>query len=145
MKRLPLLNLVARAEDMAELDRLVAGTKSVVNSVMRPRWLRGLLHGVPIGHPVHPLAVQVPLGACTSAAVLDFVPATERASCVLVGVGVVSALPSAVAGFTDWSELHKQQQRVGVIHAAANVAATSLYVVSFNQRIRGRQARCSGM
>ena len=56
-------------------------------------------------------------------------------------MGVVSALPSAVSGLTDWSELHEQQQRVGLVHAAGNVAAVGLYVASLTERSRGNALR----
>jgi nitrite reductase/ring-hydroxylating ferredoxin subunit/uncharacterized membrane protein len=94
---------------------------------------------VPIGHPVHPLAVQVPLGSWISAAVLDVLPGSERAATVLIGVGTVSAVPSAVAGFMDWSQLHSQQQRVGLVHATANVTAVGFYAASLVARATGRQ------
>lgn len=138
MKPLPALELVARLEDAEWLDPVAKGVRKAVKKVIRPRWARDVLHGVPIGHPVHPLAVQVPMGAWLSAAVLDAVPGTERAAKVLVGVGAASVLPSAVAGFTDWSQLHPQQQRVGLVHAAANITATSFYLASLVQRARGR-------
>jgi nitrite reductase/ring-hydroxylating ferredoxin subunit/uncharacterized membrane protein len=139
MKLLPVVHSVDRIESVEALDPLIARTKTVVDRLVRPQWLRDMLHGVPIGHPVHPLEAQLPLGAWASAAVLDAVPGTSRASSILVGVGVMGALPTAVAGFTDWSELHEQQQRVGIIHATANIAATVLYIASFVQRARGRQ------
>ena len=63
MKPLPLLSLVSRLEDAVRLDPWVARTKSVVDAVIRPQQLRDVLHGVPIGHPVHPMSVQIPLGA----------------------------------------------------------------------------------
>lgn len=141
MKELPLLNVVSRLEDSLWLDPWVQGVKGTVNSIVRFPWLRDVLHGVPLGHPVHPLGVQIPLGAWTSAAVLDAVPGTERAAGILIGVGAITAVPSAVAGFTDWSDLHEQQQRVGLIHAAANLTATGLYLASLVQRSRGRQAQ----
>lgn len=140
MKPLPALELVARLEDAEWLDPVAKSVRKIVKKAIRPRWARDILHGVPIGHPVHPLAVQVPIGAWISAAVLDAVPGSEKAASVLVGVGAVSVLPSAAAGFTDWSQLHSQQQRVGLVHAAANITATSLYVASLVQRARGRQA-----
>lgn len=140
MKPLPALELVARLEDAEWLDPVAKSVRKVVKKAIRPRWARDILHGVPIGHPVHPLAVQVPLGAWISAAVLDVVPGTEQAAKVLVGVGAASVLPSAVAGFTDWSQLHPQQQRVGLVHAAANITATSFYLASLVQRVRGRHA-----
>lgn len=140
MKPLPALELVARLEDADWLDPLAKGVRKAVRKVIRPAWARDLLHGVPLGHPVHPLAVQVPLGAWVSAAVLDALPGNKDAAAVLVGVGTAAAVPAAVAGFTDWTQLHSQQQRVGLVHAAANLAATGLYAASLVERASGRQA-----
>jgi nitrite reductase/ring-hydroxylating ferredoxin subunit/uncharacterized membrane protein len=139
MKPLPALELVTRLEDAEWLDPLAKSVRKAVKKVIRPRWARDILHGVPIGHPVHPLAVQVPIGAWISAGVLDAVPGSEKAARLLIGVGTISVLPSAAAGFTDWSQLHPQQQRVGLVHAGANIAATSLYIASLVQRARGSQ------
>lgn len=141
MKELPLLKIVARLEDGLWLDPWVEQAKKTVNSVICFPWLRDVLHGVPLGHPFHPVAVQIPLGAWTSAAVLDAVPGQERAAGILVGVGALTVVPAAVSGWTDWSDLHEQQQRVGLVHAAANIAATGLYVASLVERSRGRQGR----
>jgi nitrite reductase/ring-hydroxylating ferredoxin subunit/uncharacterized membrane protein len=140
MKPLPALELVTRLEDADWLDPLAKWGRKAVKRLVRPRWVRDILHGVPVGHPVHPLAVQVPMGAWISVAVLDATPGNDRAANVLIGVGTLSAVPAAVAGFADWSELHPQQQRVGLIHAAANIAATTFYSLSLVQRARGRQA-----
>lgn len=141
MRALPLLSLVSRLEDAARLDPWVGRIKNLVDAVIQPQQLRDVLHGIPIGHPVHPMAVQVPLGAWTSAAVLDAVPGNDRAAALLVGLGVVSALPSAVSGLADWSELHEQQQRVGLIHAAGNAAAVLLYIASLVERSHGSATR----
>jgi nitrite reductase/ring-hydroxylating ferredoxin subunit/uncharacterized membrane protein len=139
MKPLPALELVTRLEDADWLDPAAKKVRKVVKRVIRPKWARDVLHGVPIGHPVHPLAVQVPLGAWISAAVLDAFPGNDRAAAVLIGVGTGTAVPSAVAGFTDWTQLHPQQQRVGLVHAAANITATSLYAASLVARAQGRR------
>ncbi|TLM70911.1 Rieske 2Fe-2S domain-containing protein [Pseudarthrobacter sp. NamB4] len=139
MRPLPALELVARLEDAEWLDPVAKKVRKAVRKVVRPRWARDVLHGVPIGHPVHPLAVQVPIGAWVSAGVLDAIPGSENAARVLIGVGTASVLPSALAGFTDWTQLHSQQQRVGLVHAAANVTATGFYIASLVQRARGRQ------
>lgn len=138
MKRLPGLDLMDRLENFSSLDPLVNTARSLVQRVLGPRWLRDVLHGVPLGHPVHPLAVQVPLGAWVSAAVLDLVPGTERPARLLVGTGLLGALPSAAAGYADWSTLHEQQLRVGIVHSASNVLATGFYAASLAQRCRGR-------
>jgi nitrite reductase/ring-hydroxylating ferredoxin subunit/uncharacterized membrane protein len=139
MKPLPAFELVARLEDADWLDPVAKKVRKFVKRTVRPQWARDILHGVPIGHPVHPLAVQVPLGAWISAAVLDALPGNDRASSVLIGVGSASAVPAAVAGFMDWSQLHSQQQRVGLVHATANITAVSLYTASLVARAQGQQ------
>ena len=45
---------------------------------------------------------------------------------------------AALAGSADWSEQHEQQMRVGVVHAAANSAAITLYLGSLLARSRRR-------
>lgn len=140
MKRLRLVRVIDRLEDTTVLDPLEKEVQKILDASLRPRWLRDVLHGVPLGHPVHPLAVQVPLGTWVSAGVLDTIPGTDRAARMLIGVGLVSAVPTAVAGYTDWSQLHEQHQRVGLVHSAANLRAAGLYAASFLQRSRGKRA-----
>jgi nitrite reductase/ring-hydroxylating ferredoxin subunit/uncharacterized membrane protein len=140
MNRLFPLRAVDSIENSAMLDPIITKVRGAVELIIRPQWLRDVLHGVPIGHPLHPLLAQVPLGAWTSAAVLDLVPGTERAARILVAAGVVGAVPTAAAGYTDWSRLHVQQQRVGVVHSTANLLATSLYAASLVQRLRGNHS-----
>jgi nitrite reductase/ring-hydroxylating ferredoxin subunit/uncharacterized membrane protein len=101
---------------------------------------RDLLHGRWLGHPVHPLMVQVPIGSWLSAAILDLRPGRSREASLLVGVGLAAAAPAAVAGAVDWAELHRQQMRVGLAHALANTAAVGLYATSLACRLKGRGA-----
>ena len=100
---------------------MVDPVRSLVQSLLPPGSARDALHGVPIGHPVHPTLVQVSIGAFMSASVLDALPGNEAASTALVAAGLASVAPAAVTGWADWSELHEQQQRVGIVHAAANL------------------------
>jgi len=139
MRELKILNSATSALEGADaLDPLVDRVKSVVQRVV-PEPVSDVLHGIPVGHAVHPVAVLVPIGAWIGSAILDFVPGSERASRILVGVGIVSVLPSVATGLADWSRLRADQSRVGIVHALTNTVATSLYAVSFVQRSRGRQ------
>lgn len=137
MKELRILKPIAKLEDLAVLDPVVNAVKKVVLAVVKPRALEDLLHGVPFGHPIHPVLVLVPTGAWASVAVLDLIPGSERAAKTLVGVGVLSAVPTALTGETDWSRLHIEQQRVGLVHAAFNATAIGLYTASWFARRRG--------
>ncbi|MFB6805173.1 DUF2231 domain-containing protein [Streptomyces sp. NPDC056387] len=102
---------------------------------------RDLLRGRPLGHPVHPVLVQVPIGCWLSASVLDFVPGAHHATSVLIAVGLAGVAPAAVAGWADWADLPPEQARVGLVHAASNVAAVACYTASLAARLRGRSAK----
>ncbi|MFE2586015.1 DUF2231 domain-containing protein [Streptomyces sp. NPDC059378] len=103
--------------------------------------LRDLLRGRPLGHPVHPVLVQVPIGCWLSATVLDVLPATQRAATSLTAVGLAGVAPAALAGWADWADLPPEQARVGLVHAISNVAAVACYAAALTARLRGRSTR----
>ena len=138
MREIGVLKNIELIENAEALDPTVRQVRDIVNTVVQPQGVRDLLHGVPVGHAVHPVAVMVPIGAWLGSAILDFVPGAQKSSRILVGAGIAGVLPSVVTGLTDWSELHEQQQRVGLVHAASNTVATALYAASFVQRSRGK-------
>jgi nitrite reductase/ring-hydroxylating ferredoxin subunit len=73
-----------------------------------------------------------------SAAILDLVPGTERAAQALLAAGLASAIPTTLTGLADWSALHREQQRVGLVHALGATTASGLYAASLLARSRGR-------
>ncbi|MEO3811307.1 Rieske 2Fe-2S domain-containing protein [Sphaerisporangium sp. B11E5] len=131
--------LTERLEHMSALDRITQGLAKAVRRVLPAGHpLRDALHGVPTGHPLHPPLATVSLGCWTATAVLDVIDADPRATRAVLATGLVSALPTAAAGITDWSVLHREQQRVGFVHSVVNVAALSLYTGSLWLRVTGR-------
>ncbi|GAA5187779.1 hypothetical protein GCM10023322_36870 [Rugosimonospora acidiphila] len=135
MKGRGLLGMLERAN---KLDRLTDPLSQRLQAVMKGR-VRDALHGVWLGHPLHPTLVQVPVGAWVSAAVLDALPGMNRCATVLVGVGTASALPAMAAGWNDWSGLPAQPRRVGLVHALANGIGVGLYTASLIARLAGDQ------
>jgi nitrite reductase/ring-hydroxylating ferredoxin subunit len=125
-----------RLERAEGLDRVVGPVQQVVRK-LPPGKVRDALHGVWLGHPVHPVLVQVPVGAWMSAAFLDAIG--QDGARHLIGLGLLASVPAAVAGSADWAEQHEQQMRTGVVHAAANTTAITLYTGSLVARGRGRR------
>jgi nitrite reductase/ring-hydroxylating ferredoxin subunit/uncharacterized membrane protein len=125
-----------RLELAKGLDRVASPLRRAVQTVVRGR-VRDALHGVWLGHPLHPVAVQLPMGAWMSAAVLDTLPGTRVSSTVLIGVGTAGAAPAALAGLNDWASLSPEQRRVGLVHASANVVGLALYAGSLAARLSG--------
>lgn len=134
-----MLWLLDRLEREPRADPMIEALRSKVRSLPLGR-VRDVLHGRWLGHPVHPLMVQVPIGSWLSAAVLDLRPGRSREAGVLVGVGLAAAAPAALTGAVDWAELHRQQMRVGLVHAVANTTAVGLYAASLACRVTGRSA-----
>lgn len=98
------------------------------------------LRGSWIGHALHPAMTDLPLGLWTAASVLDLVggraarPAAQR----LLGLGVLSATPTAATGLAEWAKADRAGQRVGVAHAALNAVGIGLYAASWSARRRQR-------
>ena len=93
-----------------------------------------------LGHPLHPMLTDLPIGFWTSAWFLDLSPdraATSLAARRLLGVGVLCAVPAAWSGGGDAVGLDRRQRRVAAVHAALNVAATTAFAYSWVIR-RGR-------
>jgi nitrite reductase/ring-hydroxylating ferredoxin subunit/uncharacterized membrane protein len=141
------MRTISRLEDADQLDTTVAVGQRAARWI-RPGRLRDALHGVWLGHPLHPLLVQLPVGMWLSASALDLlVPRSETAARRLVAGGLAASAPAMAAGAVDWSEQHEQQMRVGVVHALANSLAVGLYGASLIARKpgTGRSLRLAGL
>jgi len=104
--------------------------------------VKDVLSGVPIGHALHPLMTDLPIGAWTSATILDLVggESSRPAAQKLVGIGLAAAAPTAWTGWSDWADTepgNDDVRRLGLVHAAANGGAALLYGLSFAARRRG--------
>jgi nitrite reductase/ring-hydroxylating ferredoxin subunit len=132
--------LLDRVESAQALDRIADPLRRVVSAVLKGK-LSDALHGVWLGHPLHPGLVPSALGAWLSAGVLDATGGDERSATILVAMGSASAVPVATTGLNDWASLSREQRRVGLVHATGNTIALSLYLASLVARLRGRHDR----
>jgi len=114
------------------------------------RRVKDALNGVWLGHPLHPVLTDIPVGAWSVAAVFDALDAERpreayrTAATVCVKVGLVGAVGAAVTGITDWSDTNGRSRRVGMVHGLLNVGATALYLASLAARRGGRAAAGRG-
>src|SRR3954449_12371439 len=118
-----LTGFLDRVADVTTFDKAIDPARRAVQAVLRPQAFKDFLHGTWLGHPLHPVLVQVPVGSWVSAGVLDAVPRLRPAPTVLIGTGVAAAVPAALSGAADWSEQGSGVRRLGVVHALANTAA----------------------
>ena len=107
------------------------------------RATKTLLNGTWLGHPLHPVLTDVPLGAWTLAVVFDiislFTPSgvwRDGATLTIAG-GIIGALGAFVTGYTDWSDTIDRERRTGLTHGLLNTLAILIYVVSILIRVTG--------
>lgn len=107
--------------------------------------IKNALHGTWLGHPLHPAITDVPIGAWTTAAVLDglelsgekkYAPGADAA----IAIGLVGAVGAAITGLTDWTGTTQERRKIGMLHGMLNAGATALYTASLVLR-RRRKSR----
>jgi nitrite reductase/ring-hydroxylating ferredoxin subunit/uncharacterized membrane protein len=136
-----LRQMLTRLEQARSLDAVSDKLQKIVTAGVRPQALKDLLHGTWLGHPLHPVLVQVPVGSFMCAAVLDLIPGGRKSATTLIALGTASAVPAMAAGLADWSEMTKDRRRIGLVHAAANTVALGCYVGSLAARFSDRPYR----
>ena len=134
--------VVGPIEEMDWLDR-------VGNEIMR--WLqpvldqpgasrvKDVLHGRQLGHALHPVLTELPIGFWTSAAVLDLFGA-RLSSRLLNACGCVSAVGAAATGFADWTVTGGRERRLGLFHGLLNVGGLACQLVALTSRRSRRRS-----
>ncbi|MFD5188564.1 Rieske 2Fe-2S domain-containing protein [Streptomyces sp. NPDC058357] len=136
-----LRKLTEEAECLRALDGLSHEAAAQVARATRPDAIKNALSGRWLGHTVHPMLTDVPIGAWTLASVLDVTAGRAGAASArrLVGIGLIATLPAAATGASDWSDTSGTSQRVGLVHALCNVTASAVQAASWVARRRGRR------
>lgn len=131
-----------RLEELSVLDPVVKPLRSAVTNLLKPP-VSDALHGTWMGHPLHPVLVQVPVGSFASAALLDLIGGDDAADAadLLALAGVISAVPAALSGANDWASANPSEQRSGLVHAMANSVGLAAWVASLVARHRGERGR----
>lgn len=135
--------LMQRIAEAGGLDVVARPLAKKVVAVIPHGVVKDTLSGTWLGHPLHPMLTDLPIGCWTNAMALDLLAGerAEPAAQFLVGMGVVTALPTAVAGLADWSDTLGEERRMGLVHAAGNVVALGCYALSWTARRGGNQRR----
>jgi len=109
------------------------------------RRIADLLHGTWLGHPVHSVLTDATIGAWLFGTVFDLlslIRPTRRlrdTADTMTTVGVITSLPTATAGLTDYSAIKEDAVTHGTLHAMLNSAGLVLYLLSLRARWAGRR------
>ena len=106
-----------------------------VSALFRPmRPIRDFLNGTWLGHPLHPAATDIPIGALLVAVVLDFVGPPGSAFWPVV-VGALFLAASAVTGLADYADTDGTARTRATLHATTMVIGTLFVLVSLVLRL----------
>jgi nitrite reductase/ring-hydroxylating ferredoxin subunit/uncharacterized membrane protein len=113
--------------------------------------IKNALHGTWLGHPLHPVLTDIPVGAWTAAVVMDAMHditgqrGYARGADAAITVGLVGALGAAVTGLTDWQATDGRARRIGLVHALMNTTGALLYAGSLASRKNGNRTTGRGL
>jgi uncharacterized membrane protein len=136
----PLESLAHRVAGATAIDTVADPARSSAHDtlVARPA-LDALLGGAWLGHRVHPVAAQAPLGAWFMAVLLDLADGEKHAAAVdtLLAAGCAAALPTLLAGVHDMATTTGEQTRVAVVHAGVMDVSLGLFAGAWIKHRRG--------
>jgi nitrite reductase/ring-hydroxylating ferredoxin subunit/uncharacterized membrane protein len=133
------IGAIAGAEPLDEPATAVA---KLVRDTVPDGPVKDALSGTWLGHTLHPLLTDLPIGTWTSALLLDWLGgrSSEDAADRLIALGLAFSVPTAATGLTEWADSEQgsaEVRRVGAVHAAANAGAVAMFGASLAARRRG--------
>ena len=131
-------DLVHRIERLDVLDPVGDWLGGALAPLLSGR-LKDVLSGSWLGHPLHPVLTDLPIGALTASTLVDVLGGAEGGSVAdtLTLIGLASVAPTALAGLSDWTDTVGEERRLGLIHALANAGSSALYAAAFLSRRGG--------
>ena len=137
---------VQRLAGVDALDEPAKKLGKAFRGLIGPGRIKDALSGSWLGHAVHPALTDLPIGTFTSALLLDWLGGrgSRAAADRLIGLGLVSTVPTVVTGYAEWADSEvgdEEVRRIGIVHAAANATAATLMAASWVARKRGARGR----
>jgi nitrite reductase/ring-hydroxylating ferredoxin subunit/uncharacterized membrane protein len=97
-------------------------------------FIRDLLNGRWLGHPLHAVLTDVPIGILFLVIVFDVLHLVDAAAWAL-GIGILTMLAAALAGFADYADTDGKARERATLHSTLMVVALLAYIVSLVLRL----------
>lgn len=135
-----LTDIVSGLEQVGALDGFGNQVSGLVHRLTTADTVKSALSGSWLGHALHPLMTDLPIGFWMSAVTLDLLGGKDAqdGAELLLGLGNLAALGTAATGLADWSDSDDgAEKRLGILHGLANTAGLALMTGSWLARKSG--------
>lgn len=128
----PLAGALQATERISAADGVVRAVESLTARLDQkaPAILAAERGGL-LGHPLHPVVNDLPLGLYTSALVLDRFPDGRESARRLILLGLLTTPAAALTGWAEVDMLPDGMRRSAVVHGGLNGAASVVFLVSY--------------
>ncbi len=112
----------------------------------RGQKVKNFLNGTWVGHPLHVILTDIPIGAWTTAIAFDAIAGIsnrrefEVAADAAIAIGLAGAVGAAATGLTDWQDIDPPARRIGLVHGLMNLGSAALFASSLIARRRHSRA-----
>jgi nitrite reductase/ring-hydroxylating ferredoxin subunit/uncharacterized membrane protein len=106
-----------------------------IGAILRPiRPVKDFLNGKWLGHSIHAVLTDVPIGVLTLVIILDVLDIRNAAD-IALAFGVLAMIGAAVAGAADYVDTDDEPRMVATVHATLMVIALVIYLISLGMRL----------
>jgi nitrite reductase/ring-hydroxylating ferredoxin subunit/uncharacterized membrane protein len=110
--------------------------QAIFRTILKPiPPLKDFLHGTWLGHPLHPLLTDVPIGVFTLALLFDIVGLRDAAA-FAIAFGILAMLATAIAGYADYIDIDMDgpPRRYASVHQTLMMLSLVCYFISGGMR-----------
>jgi nitrite reductase/ring-hydroxylating ferredoxin subunit/uncharacterized membrane protein len=105
--------------------------------------VRDLLVGRWLGHPLHAVLTDAPIGILFLVIVFDVI-GNQGAATVTLAVGILTMLGAALAGFADYADTDGKARERATLHSSLMLVALVVYLLSLALRLGSAPAASTG-
>lgn len=106
--------------------------------------IRDLMIGRWLGHPLHAVLTDAPIGILFLVIVLDVVGQATAAE-IALAVGILTMFAAALVGLADYADTDGKARERATLHASLMLVAVVVYLVSLLSRVTGDPAGAVGI
>jgi nitrite reductase/ring-hydroxylating ferredoxin subunit len=125
-------------EEMPWLESLGQGIGALLQPISDRRSIMDVLHGRWLGHALHPVLSDLPIGFWAAVPVLDAI-GDDGGAIALTAAGCAAAVATAATGTADWTVSDGRERRLGLLHGLVNTAGLAFQLGALAARSTGRR------